>query len=89
MSTSLLGAIAGTLGVILGFGYFSQVAKIVRRRSAADISYVTFGLIVITTAVWDAYGIATANLPIIAANSVGLLGASLVLAVAIYFNHRR
>lgn len=84
-----LGILAGTLGVVLGFGYFVQVHKIVVRRSAKDISYITFSLIVLTTVVWTVYGIVDNNMLIIVANVVvGAIGSGLVLALSIYYNRR-
>ena len=71
----LLGYLAGTLTTI---AFVPQVYRIVRTRSAHDISWWMFGIFSVGVALWLGYGLILDALPVVLANAV-----TLVLAVAI------
>lgn len=71
----LLGMAAGTLTTI---AFVPQIRRIVKTRSAHDISWWMFGIFSAGVALWLWYGIMVRALPVIIANVV-----TLTLAVAI------
>ena len=71
----LLGLAAGSLTTI---AFVPQIVRIVRTRSAHDISWWMFGIFCTGIALWLWYGIRIDALPLIVANVV-----TLVLALAI------
>jgi MtN3 and saliva related transmembrane protein len=70
-----LGLVAATLTT---FSFVPQLLKVVRTRSADDLSYGMFGAFSVGIVLWLIYGILRDDLPVIAANAV-----TLVLSVAI------
>ena len=70
-----LGLVAGALTT---FAFVPQVVRIVRTRSAYDISWWLFGILAAGSARWLWYGIALSSLPIVLTNVVTL---SLQLAI--------
>lgn len=70
-----LGLVAATLTT---FSFVPQLLKVVRTRSADDLSYGMFGAFSVGIVLWLIYGILRGDLPVIAANAV-----TLVLSVAI------
>jgi MtN3 and saliva related transmembrane protein len=77
ISHDALGLAAGALTTI---AFVPQVVRIVKTRSAHDISWGMFSLFSLGIALWLWYGIRLAALPLIASNVV-----TLVLALAILF----
>jgi MtN3 and saliva related transmembrane protein len=77
MDADVLGYLAGALTTI---AFVPQVVRIVRTRSALDISWAMFAILSIGVALWLWYGIRLASLPLIAANGVTL---ALVLAILV------
>jgi MtN3 and saliva related transmembrane protein len=73
--TLVIGLVAGFLTT---FSFVPQIAKIVKSRSAEDVSRRMFLAIASGVALWLVYGIILKQWPIIVWNSV-----SLVLAIAI------
>lgn len=71
----VLGLAAGALTTV---AFVPQVVRIVRTRSAYDISWWLFGILAAGSALWLWYGIALASLPIVLTNVVTL---SLQLAI--------
>ena len=72
-------------GVLMSFGYFSQTYKIFKRKSARDVSLVTYLFFTVGIVIWLIYGLSIKNYPIIISNLVFLIGAASVL-VAYFMN---
>ena len=77
IDADVLGYLAGALTTI---AFVPQVVRIVRTRSARDISWAMFAILSIGVALWLWYGIRLASLPLIAANGVTL---ALVLSILV------
>lgn len=77
-TAELVGYVAAVLTTL---AFLPQLVKIVRSRSAKDVSLPTFVLMVTGVFMWLLYGILTLAWPVIVANAVtlGLSGAILVL----------
>lgn len=82
----MLAILAGFLGTLVGFGFFIQSFKLIWRKSAQDISYATFLLILVTSVTWIVYCLQINNLPVIIANSVGTIGSASVIGLTYYYN---
>ena len=72
----VLGLVAGALTTV---AFVPQVVKTYQTRSAKDLSMGMFLIFCAGTLCWLAYGIMISDLPVIAANSVTLVLASLLL----------
>ena len=76
LSSDLLGIVAGTLTT---FSFIPQLLRIVRTRSAADISWGMFSVFAVGTTLWVIWGIAQGALPVILANAVTLVLAAVIM----------
>ena len=72
-------------GVIASLAYFVQAAKIWKNKSARDVSLITFIAFSIVITLWLLYGILLNNMPLIIANSVGIIGAYIVVGLILKF----
>ena len=77
----ILGLLAGTLTTI---AFLPQVIKTYQSRSAKDLSLGMFMIFCLGTFFWLLYGILINDLPVIAANSVTLM----LAGVLIFFKFR-
>jgi len=77
-----IGSIAGLLTTI---AFLPQVIKTYKSRSAKDLSLGMFLLFTFGVLAWLIYGIGINKLPIIAANSVTLVLAGMILAAKFKF----
>jgi len=80
----IIGSIAATLTM---FSFVPQIIKILKNRSAKDVSLVTLLGLSFGVSLWIAYGIYLKDAIIITANSVTL--ATLVVLLFLYFNYGR
>lgn len=74
-------------GTFMGLAYFPQTYKIFKRKSAKDISLITYTFFGIGTIIWLIYGISISNIPIIISNVVALLGAGSVITAYFINKH--
>ena len=72
----VLGVAAGTLTTI---AFVPQVLRIVRTRSAADISWGMFSVFAMGTTLWVIWGIMLGAVPVILANAVTLILAAVIM----------
>ena len=77
---AIISALALITGVMMAFGNFPQAYKIFKRKSAGDVSLITYLIFFVGSVTWLAYGIASNDVPIIASYSVGTLSTALVIA---------
>jgi MtN3 and saliva related transmembrane protein len=75
VSNDAIGLVAALLTTV---AYVPQVVRIVKTRSAHDISWLMFGIFSVGVCLWLWYGIRAGALPLIVAN-----GVTLTLAVTI------
>ena len=83
-SLYVLTAVFGTLASIL---IFPQAFKIFKRKSARDISVLSYSVLLLAAVTWTWYGIRTLNWPLILTNSIGSV--SLVLVIAGWIKYGR
>jgi MtN3 and saliva related transmembrane protein len=82
----LLGLIAGTLTTI---SFLPQLVKIVKNKSAKDVSLLMFLIFTLGILLWLVYGILTLTLAIIIANSVTIILALSILILKIKYDGKK
>ncbi|MCC6868237.1 MAG: SemiSWEET family sugar transporter [Burkholderiales bacterium] len=70
MEADPLGIVAGVLTTI---AFVPQVLRILRTRSAHDVSWLLFGILSLASALWLWYGVRLNSLPLMATNVVTLV----------------
>jgi MtN3 and saliva related transmembrane protein len=82
----LLGVIAGTLTTI---SFLPQLVKIVKNKSAKDVSLLMFLIFTLGIFLWLVYGILTLTLAIIIANSVTIILALSILILKVKYDGKK
>ena len=77
---SVLATLATIFGTAMAFSNIPQAHKIFRRKSARDISKVTYSLLAFGSFIWLLYGIEINNFPIVFTYSIGTMSCLVVLA---------
>lgn len=83
-AVSVLGLLAGSLTTV---AFLPQVLKTWKSRSAKDLSLGMFSLFTLGVILWLVYGILISDLPIIVANIVTLILASVLLSWKLRWKH--
>lgn len=81
---SLLGLLAGSFTTI---AFLPQVLKTWKSRSAKDLSLGMFSIFTIGVGLWLTYGLLINDLPVILANVVTLILASILLYFKLSWKH--
>ena len=76
MNNDAIGLVAALLTTV---AYVPQVVRIVKTRSAHDISWWMFGIMSVGASLWLWYGLRLPALPVVAANVVTLALLALIL----------
>jgi len=76
---SILSVLAAVFGTVSGLANFPQAYKIFKRKSAKDISILTYSFLFSGALVWILYGIEIANFPILITNVFGAVNIGLVI----------
>ncbi len=76
---SLLSVLATIFGTIGGLAGLPQVYRIFKRKSAKDISVLTYSIILISCMIWVLYGIEIKDSPLIITNTLGALTVTCVI----------
>jgi MtN3 and saliva related transmembrane protein len=84
MLWSIVGSTAAALTM---FSFIPQIIKIIKTKSAKDVSLVTLLGLSLGVFLWIAYGIHLKDAIIITANSVTLT--TLIILLCLYFNYGR
>ena len=83
LAWTIIGVIAAAF---TSFGFVPQVRKMWRRRSARDVSQVTFIQMMMGYCLWLTYGVIRHDVIIVAANCVAL--SVLMVGVLLYYRFR-
>jgi MtN3 and saliva related transmembrane protein len=81
-AVTILGLVAGTLTTL---SFLPQLLKAWKSRSTHDISIGMFLLLAVGIMLWIVYGIVTADVPVIVANTATLVFVSLILALKLRY----
>ena len=76
---TILAVLATIFGVVNGFANFPQIYKIFKRKSAKDISVMTYSILSIGSVVWLLYGFEIKSVPVIVLNALCLFAFILIL----------
>lgn len=76
---TILYILATLFGTISGLANIPQIIKIYKRKSAKDISILTYLILVIGAITWILYGIEINNFPLMLTNIIGAINISLVI----------
>ena len=72
-------------GIGMSFGYFTQAFKILRLKSAKDVSIATYLIFGAGVTIWLVYGVSIGNYPVIISNVVALIGAISVIGSYVWY----
>lgn len=76
---TILAILATVFGAASGFANLPQAHRIFKRKSAKDISILTYSILLVGTIIWFFYGLEIRNFPIIITNTFGAINISLVV----------
>lgn len=76
--------VGSTAAALTTFSFIPQIIKIVKKKSASDVSLITILQLSLGTSLWVAYGVYRKDLIIVLANSITFLS----LAILLYFYHK-
>lgn len=80
--------IIGTVAALLTtFGFIPQIIKMLRTKSAKDVSIATLFQFSLGVILWTLYGIHLGDVIIIAANAISFI--ILVVAIAFFYHYNR
>ncbi|MDP3731997.1 MAG: SemiSWEET transporter [Candidatus Omnitrophota bacterium] len=79
--------IGSSAAVLTMFGFIPQIIKVLKNKSAKDVSLITLIQLSLGVSLWIAYGIHLKDAIIIVANSITLI--TLVILLCLYCNYRR
>jgi MtN3 and saliva related transmembrane protein len=85
LDNDVLGYLAGALTTL---AFLPQVLRIVRTRSARDVSWGMIAMFCVGVSLWLWYGIRLASLPLIAANGVTLVLVLTMLVLKLRYRPR-
>lgn len=76
---TILAVSATTAGIAMALSGVAQAIKIYKRKSAGDISVLTYAILIFGAIIWILYGIEIKNFPIILSNSIGFFISGFIL----------
>ena len=76
---TILSMLATVSGVIGSVAMFPQVYKIFKRKSAKDISFLSYAFLFITGIIWLFYGLEIQDIPILISQLVGNIALVFIL----------
>jgi MtN3 and saliva related transmembrane protein len=88
MAVSVLAASASTWGVLMGLAPVLQIRRMLRERSAREVSLGYFAILLAGFLLWISYGIAAGNLWLVVPNGIALLTGLALVAVALWLRRR-
>jgi len=85
----VLPLLAGAWGVLMGLAPLLQIRTILRRRSSADVSIGSMGVLFVGFVLWLAYGLSIGDGALIATNVTALTVTATAIAVTLAFRRPR
>jgi len=76
---TILTTLATIFGISMALAQIPQAHKIFKRKSAKDISIITYLILLIGSIIWILYGIEIISFPLIIANSIGAITITIVI----------
>ncbi len=72
--------LATLAGIVMGFGWWPQAAKVYRTKSVEDLSLMTLLLYFPSLLVMTIYGFAITSVPVVVSSVLGVISVGVVLA---------
>lgn len=85
MLIEVFNIIVTVFGVLMSIAHFPQAMKIIKRKSAKDISIITYSIFTVGAYVWAIYGILINEWPIIITYATACVGTTLVLLLILKY----
>lgn len=85
----LLGLAAAGMGFAVCVGPVAQTITILRLRSSLGVSLTNFSLVLASSTLWTAYGIAIGNAFVAVPNAIDGVLSAITIAVGLRFRHPR
>lgn len=76
---TILSILATISGSVMALANFPQVYKIFKRKSAKDISAITYSVYIAGALIWLLYGIEIKSVPVLTSNIIGIIASILIL----------
>jgi MtN3 and saliva related transmembrane protein len=76
---SVLSVLATIFGTLMAIANFPQAFKIFARKSARDISLITYLILLAGAISWILYGVEIKSFPLVISNIVGVAGVILII----------
>ena len=86
---TILSILATIFGVVNGLANFPQIYKIFKRKSAHDISVLTYSLLTVGSFIWILYGIEIMNTPILVMNGLAFFEFIIILLVCYLYGREK
>ena len=80
--------LATFFGVLMSLGYYPQAYRIWIRKSAHDVSLISYYIFALGTLTWLLYGVYLHDTPIIASFVLGVVGSWTVLFLTVLYRNR-
>jgi MtN3 and saliva related transmembrane protein len=74
-------------GILMSASYFPQAYKMMKRKSSADISLISYLMLLPAVALWVFYGFYINDYPVAVSSIFGFIGT--VLIVALWFAYKK
>ncbi len=87
--TNFFEFITSITGILMSLGYFLQARKILKHKSADDISLAQYVILGVGTVTWTAYGIYTRDAVIVIGFLLGAIGSWLVFFLTLTYRTKR
>jgi MtN3 and saliva related transmembrane protein len=87
MLVKIFSIVVSIFGILMSIGYFPQAYKIWKKKSAENISLITYFIFFIGCFTWLVYGILLQDIPIIVSFIVGVIGSFLVLFMSLKYRN--
>lgn len=79
---------ATVMGIAMSVGHFPQAYTMIRNKSGANVSVLTYSIFAVGSTMWLVYGIVSGSLPIAISYAPGVVGSWLVLGLRLWYTHR-
>lgn len=76
---TILSILATISGSVMALANFPQVYKIFKRKSAKDISAITYSVYIFGAIIWLLYGLEIKSIPVLTSNIIGMIASILIL----------
>ena len=83
----ILSFLATIFGTIMALGYIPQIIKMIKRKSSADVSVITYFILLTGSFFWLLYGLSINNAALMVSNFTGFV--IVVTLIATYFNYKK